>query len=669
MNNQKNTISNGMNIITVIPLQKTIFKEELTYFSAKEIPLGSIVSVMIRNKKVLALVVEVNPLSSMKSNIKDLNFNLRKIIEVKENSIWTKEFLSACIQNSKYFATNKSTGVSALIPNIFKEEYDKIAKIKNHLLLKNENLSNKENKEQSIKTEKLLFQMNKEDRIGIYKTMIRSSFADKASVFIVLPTIHDIDNFYDVLSKGIENFTFKMHTEIKKKTLIENYEKIISGEHPVLILATPIFLSIPRLDIKTIILEQEHSNAYRMIMKPHFDMRTFTEIYAYNIGAKFILADTLLRYETIARKDTDSLNEVYPLSYRINFEGDIKIIGRELNEKKGEKFQIFKKETLEEIEENIIKQKNTFVFSLRKGLATQTICKDCNDIMLCDSCHAPVVLYNSKNNTKKMFVCNRCKKELDSNTPCRLCGSWNLLPLGIGVDNTYEELRDVLKNQTNLTDIKIFKLDKESAKTKNEAEKIIADFENTKGGVLVGTEIALFYLKEKVDLSVISSFDSLWSIPNYKMGERILEIMLSILDRTKSKFIIQTKNNNDSAINAVQSLNLLSFIREELSDRQNLDYPPYKKFIKISYAGEKKEIIEIKKMLEDKFKNYNPEIFAGFVAKSKDKYNINMLITLDNKNWSIKEISGTENIDEKLFNLILSLPPTFNIYVDPENIL
>ena len=74
--------------------------------------------------------------------------------------------------------------------------------------------------------------------------------------------------------------------------------------------------------------------------------------------------------------------------------------------------------------------------------------------------------------------------------------------------------------------IKIFKLDKEIAKTTIGAEKIIKEFEDTSGSILIGTEMAFFYIKKKVPFSVIASFDSLWSIPNFKMGERIIHIIL-----------------------------------------------------------------------------------------------------------------------------------------------
>ena len=84
-----------MKIVTVIPLKKGIWKENLTYFTAQDISNGSIVSISLRNKKVLGLVVEVEDASNAKSNIKGMSFKLKKINEVKEYSIFLKEYNTA----------------------------------------------------------------------------------------------------------------------------------------------------------------------------------------------------------------------------------------------------------------------------------------------------------------------------------------------------------------------------------------------------------------------------------------------------------------------------------------------------------------------------------------------------------------------------------------------
>lgn len=652
-----------MKIISVIPLKKGILKGNLTYFSNLNISPGNIVSAPIKNKNILALVTSVEELKEAKSSVKNMNFDLKKIVENKGNSIFLKEFLDTVFTTNKYFVQNENNTLVSLIPNFLLKEYEKIIKINDNKNNPHQGETDKKNNSEdkrNLKSEKLLFQYRTEDRISIYKTLIRESFARNKSIFIILPTQFDIEKFTNYLSRGIEQFTFNLHGNLSTTKKLMLTEKIITSSHPVLVLCTPPFLAIPRRDIATIILEHENSNAYRVIGRPHLDLRTFTEIYASKINAKFIMADKILRYETIGRKDAENLNLLHPLSFRTDFTGEIEISGKERGGNK--KFQIFNSEILREIKFAIENKKNVFVFSLRKGLATMTTCKDCGETLSCKKCEAPLVLYLSKEK-KRMFVCHRCEKEIDSNVICPSCQSWNLVPLGIGTDTVYEELKKLFPG-TN-----IFKLDKESVKNGTAAKKIINDFEKTIGGILIGTEMSFFYLKNKIPLSIIASFDSLWSIPNYKMGEKIIQIIFSIIENTKEKLIIQTKNKEDSAILAIKSSNLSSFVREELENRKELSYPPFKRFIKITCLGNKKQTIESRVMLKEVFKEYLPEIFSGFVARLKNQYVTNALIKIEPHKWSLPELKTNSSIDENLFRKLSSLPPAFQIFVDPEDLL
>ncbi len=646
-----------MKIISVIPLQKGILKGDLTYFTNLNVSVGDIVVVPLRSKKVLALATSIEELREAKSNVRGMKFNLKKILENKGKSVFSSEFLYSIFDTSKYFAQNINNTLVSLIPNTFLEEYEKIIKIKNKSVIKKGNIENTK----KIKAEKLLFQYRTEDRISVYRTLIRESFARNKSIVMVLPTQFDIEKFEKQLSRGIEQFTFVVHSGNTAKKNLLTYEKIISSDHPVFILCTPPFLAIPRKDINTIILERENSNAYRTISRPHLDLRIFVEIYASRINARLIIADDILRYETIERKNTDDLAPLHPLSFRTDFTGEIEVFGRQKRNDK--KFSIFSNESIKEIKFALENKRNVFIFSLRKGLATMTVCKDCHETVNCEACGAPLVLYLSHKGKKRMFVCNRCEKEIGGDIACASCGSWNLIPLGIGTDSVQEEIKKLFPKNN------IFKLDKESAKSTSGAKKIISEFEKAKGAILVGTEMTFFYLKEKVSLSVIASFDSLWSIPNFKMGEKIVRILFSVIENTKEKIIIQTKNKEDSAILAIKSGNLLSFVREELDNRRELNYPPFRRFIKITHLGTKDQTIKAREELKEIFQEYSPEIYSGFITKLKNKYVTNALIKIDTRKWSLPELKEDASIDENLLKKLTALPTSFDVLIDPEDLL
>ena len=642
-----------MKVVTVIPLQKGVFKENLTYFSSKTVQTGDVVEINIRKKNALALVIGAEDLEEAKSDIKRANFNLRKIIAVKERSIFRSEYIDSILSASNYFASKHSDTMSTLVPAIFKEEYDKTEK------LTFQNLQ--QHQRDNLKSEKLLLQDTTEGRYGYYKTLIRSSFAQKKSVFIILPTYADIENLKKQLKKGVDKFTFVLHSKESKKKLMESIKEILTSEHPVLILGTAPYLAINRKDISTIIVERENSIAYRTLSRPYLDLRIFAEIFASRIGAKFILADTLLRYETLVRKDT-TFSSVHSVNFRYKLRINFDVI--DANTPPEGKFKVLKDETLERITKALERKKNVFVFTLRKGLATETICRDCGNSVLCADCTSPLVLYKNKKGDKRIFMCNRCNKEKSPETLCSHCGSWNLYPLGIGVDTVVEELKKTFPNR------KIYKVDKEHTSTATKVKKEIEKFEKEKNGaILVGTQLAFPYFNEKIPLTVIASLDSLWSIPNFRITEKVLWIIFSMIENTKNVLMLQTKNLKEELLKAVKKENLSSYVKGQLKERANLEYPPYKRFIKIIHLGDQEDSEKARDFLKSFFKDYSPIIFPGFPPKIKGKYVTNALIKKETYNWSLPELDHNIKTDQKLLDKLLSLPPSFSVQVDPDSLL
>ena len=133
--------------------------------------------------------------------------------------------------------------------------------------------------------------------------------------------------------------------------------------------------------------------------------------------------------------------------------------------------------------------------------------------------------------------------------------------------------------------------------------------------------------------------------------------------------IIQTKNDKDPIIKSLLEENFSNFVRNELEERKTLHYPPFYRFIKISFTGDKKNTEKARTVLKELFTEYNPEIFSGFISKQKEEYVTNALIRIASKNWCLKELSSSGVIDENLKNKLSSLQNEFTIGIDPEDLL
>ncbi len=650
-----------MYIATVIPIQKNLQKEFLTYFSATDIPLGTIVIVPVRKKNIDAIVISIESAREMKSDIKSADYQLKKVIGIKGSSPFTHEFFMACQRMKNYTISNTGSIIKALLPTVYLEnirELKELPKIQMREV------------EENIKQEKLIFQALTPDRMSWYRTLVREAFAKKQSVFICVPTRYDIEHFTIALTKGIEQYVFSFHSDMPKKTLINSYNSALLEIHPILLIGTGLFLSIPRPDMKTIIIEHESSEAYKQLRMPYLDIRVFAEVLSSITKAKLIFGDTLLRPDTLYRHEQGTLGEVASPLFRLpQAERQLVVNMREEIDNKGLKsFTVLSQKTKSMIEYALAHDESVFLFSVRKGLAPVTVCHDCGHTLLCPDCSTPIVLYGAKqrnankSETKRIFMCNKCGRKESTEVRCPECQSWNLSPLGIGTDRVYDEVKNLFPKAS------IIQIDREATPTDKEALIAIAHFNKSKGAILIGTEMAFSYLHTEVTHSAIISLDGLLSIPSFNITQKILHIIEKLHYTTLRNLIIQTRIPENQVLQYILSGNVLPLYREDLKERKQFGYPPFKRLIKITFTGTASETEKARLYLSEKLEKYEPQIFSAFIGKIKGQYITNTVIKLEPDIWPIPT-NASLLIDSNLSETLSHLPPSFSINVDPEDLL
>ena len=493
--------------------------------------------------------------------------------------------------------------------------------------------------------------------------MVREEFAKNRSVFFCLPTTEDLLNATSVLEKGIEKYTFTIQAGFSKKEIVRLWRKIIESPHPVLIIATGSFLSIPRSDLGTIVLEKESSRAYKMQSRPFIDIRAAVEIIARETNIRLVLGDSLLRIETLWELKNPNRDMTYselsPLKFRsLSTNGSEIVNMRFPQDMKKKEFTIFGQKLKSIIRNTIENNEHTFLFCGRKGLFPITVCSDCGTVVVCRNCNAPVVLY-SKSSQKtvtgkgNLFVCNHCGERREADELCIHCKGWRLNPMGIGTENVAKEVAAILPK------VKIFIMDKENVKTHKQAVKVRDLFYATPGSLMVGTEMALSYLNQKIENCAVVSIDSYFTIPDFQINEKIFHILLSIRDLALKNFLIQTRKENIKIFDYAVKGNLLDFFRDEIDDRKSIGYPPFATYIKITLEGEKTTVKKEMEGIKEFLKPYEVNIFDAWNPGGKTKYTMHGLISIPKDKW----------VDKELLLKLRSLPQYCLVKVNPATLL
>lgn len=627
-----------MKILTVVPISKGIFKDNLSYFTTKDAKSGSIVIVQVRKKNVPAVVISSSLVKQVKSDLKKSEFSLKPIKSVISDSLFRPEFIEACQIAGDYFISPLGLIIKDFIP----------IKI---LELDNPFYNNK--KEENGYHGTSLLQMTKKERVQNYKSIIREEFAKGKSVFFCLPTLSDINKFSNELQKGIEKYSFIMHGNLSGKKIKEVWIKSLKEKHPVLIIATKSFFSLPRKDISTIILENESSPFYKSQTRPFIDARKFAEIMTLKIKARLIFGDSIIRTETYYR-----LNPTMTVS-RILSEAEQIIIDMNQETRSWQKtksFPLISHKLQEIIKETYENKEKIILFVNRRGYYPYTTCNDCMRTLLCEKCETPLVLHKKEGNKNIKFICHKCLKETMAPEKCPHCQSWRLTTLGIGIQKITEEIEKIFPH------IKLFRIDSDLIKNSKQGNETIKNFLNTNGSILIGTEILFSYVNQPVERVAVVSLDSLFTLPNFRANEKIFNTILKLRSLSQKTFLIQTRMPDKNIFTDATRGNVSGFYKNELSVREESQYPPFKLLIKITIEGKnseklKKDLEKTEKILE----KWGPLTYPAFIPKIKNMHIWHILLKIEPLTWPDKQ--------QELRQILFSLQPLCKVDVDPESLL
>lgn len=621
-------------------------REVLTYWSPLDISLGSIVQVPLRNREISGIVVKTENVSDVRALVRKSGFLIKKITNRKTLPLFSPFLIKAVEMTATYMGTTTGAVLGGLLPAPL---LSAVASLR----LPVDRWQRLEFSDWGVAAEELIFQSDDADRLTRYKSLIRETFARDESVYLCVPTIAHVEQMAEALGRGIEEYTICLHSGLSKKKAQENVYKIIHDKHPVLVVGTGAYVVLERPDMKTIILERENSRAYKLTSRPYLDLRYVIEAYAKARKIKLILGSLPLRIETLWRYEANELSDLAQPAFRLLSGAPSAIIDmrQEGDKATGARFQLFSAELKRMLAYAQKHSDRCLVFATRRGLATLIVCQDCGSIVRASQGNSPMVLH--KGPRGNVFVSHVSGEIRDAAERCKVCQSWRLEALGIGVERVVEELARLFPA------IKPFRVDRDTTTTHKQIKSVIKEFYASPGGVLVATERALAYLDEPIEHSAIVSIDSLLSLPEWKVSERTFSLLLKIRSISQKSYLVQTRKTDQSIIEHALKGNIGDFYRTEIALRKALGYPPFTVLIKLSITGSLARASDEMQKLVNYLEPFGIEAYPEPLYMGRNRYVCHALIRVERTSWP----------DPTLLEQLSALPPYIAIDVNPESLL
>mgnify|MGYP001563940963 FL=1 len=609
--------------IAILPKQ---LSSQLSYFIKDAVPIGSIVEIFIQKKKLPAVVISVELLSTHKLKIKSNSFALKKIHRIISSGYF---YHPAILLAATHMSEHSQEPIGAILKTFTPSALLSTTQSQNHPTILKNNFHNKQ-------YEILLGSLT--DRVQYYKTIIREAFAKNKSIVLFVPTTRLAEYFTRIFG-DLPKKPLVIHGNLSKKLFSTNIKLALQDSPPPLIIGTPIALACLHGNENIIIIEDFDSPHYFRQERPYVHAGKVIRFFANEINAKCITGKSMISI-------SDLKNDIKPhyLSSRLNT-----IQSPILVDTSQESFRVLSAIT----RDSILKiNKRIILFINRKGFYSYVLCIDCGRTIFCANCNSPLTLHVS---LKRGYVCHHCQHQYPADMLCSHCQSWNLKGFGIGNEQVLEEIQKLFPYRP------VWTLSDEKNKNTKQKDSIKKAFLESTDGILIGTELIVEDPELIAALVVIVHIDNLFSIPDYSIGERILSTLQKLEERSiELPLLIQTRFPKHPVFQYFLRHDYKGFMAHELAERKENSFPPFTTFIKITLIH--KNHAELSKRVDFTvryFKPFDTDVLSYPSFNQKIKHHI--LISINNHEWQKNAESLKDALDR--------FPYPADIVVDPPSIL
>ena len=436
----------------------------------------------------------------------------------------------------------------------------------------------------------LLHGVTSSGKTEIYIHLIEEVLRKGQQVLYLLPEIALTTQITERLKRVFGHRLGVYHSKFPDAERVEIWKKQLTDESYDIILGvrSSIFLPFKRLGL--IIVDEEHENTYKQQEPaPRYHARSAAIMLASMYEAKVLLGTATPSVESYfnARKGKYGLVQLKERYKEIRLPHIELVDIKELTRQKRMKGP-FSPVLVKEIRSALDRKEQVILFQNRRGFAQMIECRTCGWIPKCKNCDVSLTFHKRLN----QLTCHYCGYTQSVAASCPACGGVELLNRGIGTERIEEDI------QLTFPDVRVARMDLDTTRSRTAYEKIIADFEQGKTDILIGTQMISKGLDfNHVNVVGILNADTMLNYPDFRSYERAFQLMAQVAGRAGRKdkqglVILQTKSPELPVISQVLNNDYEQLYEDQLAERQVFRYPPFYRLIYVYLKHRKEDVLE-----------------------------------------------------------------------------
>ncbi len=437
----------------------------------------------------------------------------------------------------------------------------------------------------------------------VYLALIEGVLKRGKTALVLVPEISLTPQFIVRFNERFAGRIAVLHSSLSDGEKYDEWRKILREEVDIVIGArSAIFAPLKNLGI--IILDEEHSDAYKQENAPKYHTRDIAILRGKTHHCPVLLGSATPSLSSMARAGK-KVYQYLSLTKRANGSElpSCTIVDMAVEVKN--RHPIISRELECKIIEKLNRKEQILLLLNRRGHSTVITCSNCGFTYKCPYCEISLTYHKSSNSLR----CHYCGYTKIREEVCPNCHEDGLNFLGLGT----EKLEDYLKNI--FPTARIIRMDRDSTSKKGSYERIIEEFQNYQYDILLGTQMISKGLDfPKVSLVGVLNADMTLNIPDFRSNERTFDLLYQVSGRagrahTTGEVIIQTYYPTHFILDCVKKNSYFAFYKSEMKMRKNLKYPPFYYIVVVTVKGKDYEStsFEAKKVRHFLENNLDPE--------------------------------------------------------------
>ncbi|MEE2708341.1 MAG: primosomal protein N' [Gemmatimonadota bacterium] len=413
-----------------------------------------------------------------------------------------------------------------------------------------------------------------------------------------------------------------LHSGLSAGERYDSWRRIKEGRIRIVVGArSAVFAPVANLGL--IVVDEEHETSYKQFEDPPlYHARDVAVVRAQFANAVALMGSATPSLETF----TNAQNGKFiccTLTERVDQRPMPKVRVTDMREEHEEgNWSIFSRDLTEKIKDRLEKQEQIILFLNRRGFSTFIQCFDCGYTVSCPHCSVTLTYHADS----LLLRCHYCDHRISAPDECPKCHSASVRFKGTGTQRVEDELKHLFP------DARIARMDMDTTTRKDAHRDIFQRVLNREADILLGTQMVTkgFDFPHVTLVGVISA-DTTLNLPDFRASERTFQLLTQVAGRTGrgqlgGEVIIQTYSLNHHSILNAKAHDYNTFYVQEISERRELNYPPFGRMVGIQFLGENEQrvIAEAKRFTKLLQKNGNYMVILGpapsVVARVRGQY-------------------------------------------------